>query len=368
MSDSPVSIGIIGCGKISGAYFTGASAYANLRIAGCADLDISLARRTAEAQGVPFAGTVDELLARPEIEIVVNLTIPAAHAEINRRALAAGKHVYTEKPFALTAADTHDVVGDAARRGLRVGSAPDTFLGAGIQTARHLIDQGAIGQPVSAMGFMMCPGHESWHPNPAFYYQPGGGPMWDMGPYYLTALVTLLGPIAQVSGLAQRSFPTRTITSEPRRGEVIPVGVSTHYSTSLAFASGAMATLVMSFDAYPYPLPNILVFGTEGTLRVPDPNVFDGVVQLRGRDSDEFRDVPFTHALGRARGSGVADLAAALRSGRPHRANGQLAHHVVEAMEAADRSAAEQRHVAITSSCERPAAVPVELPADRFEG
>lgn len=367
MSDSPVSIGIIGCGKISGAYFTGASAYSNLRIAGCADLDVALARKTAETHGVPFAGTVDELLARPEIEIVVNLTIPAAHTEINQRALAAGKHVYTEKPFALSAANTHAVVADADRRGLRVGSAPDTFLGAGIQTARSLIDAGAIGKPVSALGFMMCPGHESWHPNPGFYYQPGGGPMWDMGPYYLTALVTLLGPIAQVSGMAQRSFPTRTITSEPKRGTVIPVDVSTHYSTSLAFAGGAMGTLVMSFDTHPYPLPNILIFGTEGTLRVPDPNVFDGTVQLRGRDSDEFRDVPCAHALGRARGSGVADLAAALRSGRQHRANGQLAHHVVDVMEAADRSAAEQRQVAITSTCERPSAVPAELPADRFE-
>lgn len=367
MSDSPVSIGIIGCGKISGAYLQGAAAYRNLRLAGCADLDVALAERTAAAHHLPFGGSVEALLARPEIEIVVNLTIPAAHAELNRRCLAAGKHVYCEKPFALSAADTLDVVQTAENLTLRVGSAPDTFLGAGIQTARHLIDQGAIGRPVAALGFMMCRGHESWHPNPAFYYQRGGGPMWDMGPYYVTALVNLLGPIGKVSGLAQRSFANRTITSEPRRGEVVPVEVATHYSTSLEFASGAVGTLVMSFDTHPYPLPNLVVYGTEGTLRVPDPNTFDGPVQISRLGSKEFTDVPWTHALGRSRGSGVADLAAALRSGRLHRAHGRLAHHVVEVMEAADRSAAEGRQVSIESSCDRPAAVPADLAADQFE-
>jgi predicted dehydrogenase len=367
MSSSPTSIGLIGCGKISTAYINGSRAYPGLRIAGCADLDAELARRTATEQGIPFGGAVEELLARPEIDIVVNLTIPAAHADVNRRILAAGKHVYCEKPFALSAADTARVVSDATQRGLRVASAPDTFLGSGIQTARRLIDEGVIGRPVAAVGFMMCRGHETWHPNPAFYYQPGGGPMWDMGPYYLTALVSLLGPIAQVSGLAQRSFEQRTITSEPRRGQVIPVEVATHYSTSLAFASGATGTLVMSFDTQPYPLPNLVIYGSEGTLRVPDPNHFDGIVQLARLGEKEFVDVPNLHPIGRARGSGVADLAAALRSGRPHRANGELAHHVVDAMEAADRSAREQRHVALESTCERPAAVPASLPATEFD-
>lgn len=367
MSISPLQIGLIGCGKISGAYFKGCKAYPGLQIAGCADLNVDLARRVAAEEGVPFAGTVEELLARPEIELVINLTIPAAHAAINRQALAAGKHVYCEKPFALTAADTLAVVDEAAAAGLRVGSAPDTFLGAGIQTARHLIDAGEIGRPIAALGFMMGSGHESWHPNPAFYYQAGGGPMLDMGPYYVTALVNLLGPVTRVSGMTQTSFPTRTITSEPRRGEVINVEVPTHYSTSLEFAAGATGTLVMSFDTVPFQLPNLVVYGTTGTLRVPDPNVFDGEVQIRRRGDPDFTPVPWTHALGRERGSGVADLAAALRSGRPHRANGDLAKHVVEVLEAAARSHSEARHITLSSTCERPAAVPPTLPAGEFE-
>ena len=298
---------------------------------------------------------------------MINLTTPAAHAEINRRALAAGKHVYCEKPFALTAADTLAVIEEGARTGLRVGSAPDTFLGSGIQTARQLIDDGAIGRPVAAVGFMMCPGHERWHPNPAFYYQVGGGPMLDMGPYYVTALVSLLGPVRRVSGMTQKSFPRRTITSEPRRGEEIPVEVPTHYSTSLEFTAGVMGTLVMSFDTHPYPLPNLVIYGSEGSLRVPDPNTFDGAVEISRRGESEFTVVPTRHALGRARGSGVADLAAALRSGRPHRADGKLAHHVVEILEAAERSHEESRHIELTSTCARPAPIPVDLPADRFE-
>jgi predicted dehydrogenase len=374
MSSAPlpnrVKVGIIGCGKIAGAYFTGCKAYDILEVVACADLNVELAQRTAREHNLTYGGSVEGLLARPEIEIVVNLTIPAAHAAVNRAILAAGKHVYCEKPFALTAADTQGVLDDAARRGLRVGSAPDTFLGSGIQTARRLIDEGAIGRPVAAMGFMLCPGHESWHPNPAFYYEVGGGPMFDMGPYYITALVNLLGPVARVSGTAQTTFAERTITSEPRRGQKIRVDTPTHYSTTLEFTAGATATLVMSFDTTRFPLPNLIVFGTEGNLRVPDPNHFDGVVQLGragAREAADYVDVPCAHATGRARGTGVADLAHAMRSNRAHRANGKLAHHVVDVMEAAARSPVEGRHIALSSSCERPAAVPASVPASRLD-
>jgi predicted dehydrogenase len=309
------------------------------------------------------------LLARPEIEIVVNLTIPAAHAPLNRAILAAGKHVYCEKPLALTVADARAVLDEAARRGLRVGCAPDTFLGSGIQTARRMIDEGAIGRPVAALGFMLCPGHESWHPNPAFYYQAGGGPMFDMGPYYLTALVTLLGPVARVSGAAQTTFPQRTIASDPRRGETIRVETPTHYSTTLEFEAGATATMIMSFDTHRMVLPSLAIFGTDGNLQVPDPNHFDGPVRLARapvRTPADYAEVAPAHALGRSRGSGVADLAHALRENRPHRANGELALHVVEIMEAAARSPVEGRHITITSTCERPTPVPIGLPTGRL--
>jgi predicted dehydrogenase len=363
----PCNIAIIGCGKIAGAYFTGIQAYPHLRVAACADLDVELARRVAAEHQVPFAGRVDEVITRPEIDLVLNLTIPAAHATINRQALAAGKHVYCEKPFALSAADTLAVVEEARRAGLRVGSAPDTFLGAGLQTARLVLDRGDIGRPVAAVGFLTGRGHESWHPNPAFYYKPGGGPMWDMGPYYVTALVHLLGPVRRVSALTRTTFPTRTITSEPRRGEIVTVEVPTHYSVSLEFTSGVIATLVMSFDVHRYPLPNLVVYGSEGTLRVPDPNRFDEAVEFSPLGAKDYTPVPLTHALGRGRGSGVADLASALLAGRPHRAGGELAHHVIEILEAADRSGREGMHITVRSSCERPAPLPADLPAHAFD-
>ena len=368
MSDSPVKVGLIGCGKISGAYFEGCSGYENIEIVACADLDLELARRTAEEQGFAFGGSVDDLLARPEIEIVINLTIPIVHAAVNRRILAAGKHAYTEKPFALSTAESAAVVSEADAANLRIGSAPDTFLGSGLQTARRFIDEGLLGIPVAAMGFMLTPGHETWHPNPDFYYQRGGGPMWDMGPYYITALVNLLGPVARVSGVARKSFEERTITSEPRQGEKIPVDIATHFSTTLEFASGVPATLFMSFDTQKIPsLPNIMLLGTKGNLRVCDPNWFDETCSFAPAGSDEFEPVENKHTTGRGRGSGVADLADAIRSGRLHRANGTLAHHVVEVMEAATRSSQEGRHIAIESTCERPAPVPSDLPATQFK-
>jgi predicted dehydrogenase len=359
-------VGIIGCGKISDAYFKGCGVYEILSVVACADLDLDRARAKAAEYGV-VACTVDEMMQREDVDIVINLTIPQAHHEINARSLRAGKHAYCEKPLALNVEDGRRTLELATQVNRRVGCAPDTFLGGGLQTARHLIDAGAIGRPVAAMGFMLCRGHESWHPSPEFYYQPGGGPLFDMGPYYLTALVALLGPIRRVSGAAQRTFAERTITSQPLAGWVIPVDVPTHYSGTFEFAEGVTASLTTSFDVWPYPMPRLVVFGTEGTMEVPDPNTFQGPVRLRSKDGKTYDEVPLTHDDRRARGTGVADLAHALRSGRPHRASGELAQHVLEAMAALDKAAREGAYVTLVSSPARPTALPLGLPADRLD-
>lgn len=364
---TPVRVGLMGCGKISDAYFLGCCAYPGVKVTACADLDVARARHKAAEHGVT-AFTVDELLAHPEVDLVVNLTIPQAHAEVNASVLRAGKHVYTEKPFALTLESGAAVLHVAEERRLLVGCAPDTFFGGGLQTARKLIDDGAIGRPVSALAFMLCRGHETWHPSPQFYYQKGGGPMLDMGPYYLTALIHLLGPITRVSGSTTMAFAERTITSQPLAGTKIPVGTPTHVTGLVDFAGGATATIVTSFDTFEYPLPRLVIFGTEGTLEAPDPNRFDGVVRVRRGADGAYEDVPHTHPIERGRGSGVADMALSLRQpGRAHRASGQLGLHVLEAMLAFEQSSVTGRHVPIASRCERPAALPVGLAAAELD-
>ncbi len=362
-----IQVGIIGCGKISDAYFAGCRGYDVVRVVACADLDAARAAQKAGENGVR-AASVDDLLCDPAIDLVVNLTIPRAHAAVNLAALRAGKHVYTEKPFALSAADGAAVLALAAERGLLVGCAPDTFLGGGLQTARKLIDDGAIGRPVSALAFMLSRGHETWHPNPQFYYQKGGGPMLDMGPYYLTALVNFLGPATRVAGSVRTAFAERLVTSEPLAGTRIPVETPTHVTGVVDFAAGATATVVTSFDTYPYPLPRLVVFGTEGTLEAPDPNRFDGTVRLRRGADERYEDIAPTHPIDRGRGSGVADLALSiLRPERPHRASGLLGQHVLEVMEAFEQSSASGRHVTIATRCERPAALPTGLAANQLD-
>lgn len=363
----PVQVGLIGCGKISDAYFDGCAHYDFIRIVACADLDLVRARAKAAERGVR-ADTVDGLLADPGIDLVVNLTIPSAHAAVNTAALHAGKHVYTEKPFALASAEGAAVLALARAKNRLVGCAPDTFLGGGLQTARKLIDDGAIGRPVSALAFMLSAGHERWHPSPAFYYEKGGGPMLDMGPYYITALVDFLGPIARVCGSAQAAHTERLITSEPLAGTKIPVLTPTHVTGVMDFAGGATATIVTSFDTWPYPLPRLLIFGTEGTLEAPDPNRFDGVVRLRRGADETYVDQPHTHTIDRGRGSGVADLARSiLQRDRPHRANGELAQHVLEVMESFERSSVEGRHIPISSTCDRPPALPTGLAPNELD-
>jgi predicted dehydrogenase len=361
-----VGIGIVGCGNISAAYLKAASGFPILDIKAVADLDPS----AAEARGREFgvrAVPLDAIFADPAIEIVLNLTVPRAHVEVGLRALGAGKHVYSEKPLGVDFAAGRRLIEEGGRRGLLVGSAPDTFLGGSHQTARRLVDEGLLGQPVGGTAFFMCPGHERWHPNPAFYYEAGGGPMLDMGPYYITDLVNLLGPVARVAGLTPAPRPTRTITSPARNGEIIPVHVPTHVAGLLAFANGAVVHIGMSFDVAGHRHLPLEIYGTEGTLIVPDPNHFGGQIQYMPKGG-EWRDLPtdMPYADGNYRSIGLADMAHALRGRRPARANGNLALHVLEVMEAVGRAAEAGSTVAIATTVERPAPLSSSLREGRL--
>jgi predicted dehydrogenase len=355
-----VNVAIIGCGNIAPAYVRGMAVFPVLKLVACADIDMSRAQAFAKEHHIE-AYSVEELLARDEIEIVVNLTIPRAHAEVDLRIIEAGKHIYSEKPLAVNRGEGRAVLEAAEKANVRVGCAPDTFLGGGIQTCRKLIDEGAIGTPVAATAFMAIPGHESWHPNPQFYYDIGGGPMLDMGPYYLTALVNLLGPIRRVSGSTRMSYPERIATSEARKGERIPVKVDTHLTGLFEFADGPVLTMIQSFDVKRHRLPIIEIYGSKGTLAVPDPNTFKGPVQLWTDENMTWQDVALTHRDDVGRGIGVADMAQAILTDRPHRASGELAFHVLDAMQAVTDSSQQGRHIVLESTCGRPAPLPVGL-------
>ncbi len=355
-------VGVIGCGAISGAYFSQCPKFEILEVAACADLLPERAQAKAAEYGIAKACSVDELLADPSIDIVINLTIPKAHFSVAMAAVQAGKSVWNEKPLTITRAEGRQLLDAAKAQGVLVGCAPDTFMGAGIQTCRKLIDDGVIGQPIGASAFMMCHGHESWHPDPEFYYKVGGGPMFDMGPYYLTALVNLMGPVRRVSGSARITFPTRTITSEPKNGTVITVDVPTHVAGVLDFASGAIGTIVTSFDVWAASPPPIEIYGTEGSMRVPDPNGTGGPVMIRKPGDSDWQDVALTHPYASiSRSTGVADMAYALRSGRPHRASGVLAFHVLDIMHAV-HDASNTGQAQMLTGGEQPAAMHADLP------
>ena len=356
----PVRIGLIGCGTISPAYLSAAATFDILQFVGCADIDPKAARNTQERFGVP-AMSVDELLGTDDVEVILNLTIPAVHGAVNSAAIEANKHAYCEKPFGLDVAEGERVLAAAAAAGVRVGCAPDTFLGGGHQTVRGLIDAGAIGKPVAGTAFMMGPGVESWHPNPAFYYDLGGGPLFDMGPYYLTALVHALGPVRRVAAITSRARDSRTISSKPHAGEVINVKVDTHAAGTLEFHSGAVVTMVMSFDVWGHSNRFIEIHGTDASLSAPDPNRFGGTVRVSSGRGD-WQDQPLTHGYtDNMRSIGLADMCVGIRTGRAHRCNGQLAQHVLEVMAAFGTSSAERRHVELESKPERPAPLPTEL-------
>jgi predicted dehydrogenase len=361
---NPLRIGIVGCGNISGIYLKNLSSYRSTEVVACADLDVDRANKVGAEYGV-FGMSTEELIGRDDVDLVLNLTVPKAHAEVSFQALAAGKHVYNEKPLAISREDGQRMLDLANANGLRIGCAPDTFLGGGLQTCRALIDAGAIGEPVAAHAFMLCHGHESWHPSPEFYYEQGGGPMFDMGPYYLTALISLRGPIRRISGSTRVTFPSRTITSEPKRGKVIEVETPTHIAGIMDFANGAIGEITTSFDVWHNQLPCISIYGTEGSMIVPDPNGFGGEIQLRGKADSEWELQPLTRGFAEnSRGLGVLDMAYAIASGQPHRASGELAFHVLDAMHAFDESSKAGCHVQLESAGVQPAALAANAYAD----
>lgn len=353
-----MKIGIIGCGNISAIYLKNLGSSEWAEVVAVADRIPEKAQERAAEFGVANACTVEELLSDESIELVINLTIPASHAAINLAAVEAGKHVYGEKPLAVALEDGRLVLEEAKKRNVSVGCAPDTFLGAGVSTARRAIEAGLIGRPVAGTAFMMSGGPEDWHPDPEFFYAYGGGPMFDMGPYYLSALVNLLGPIQRVSSSAGIQIADRVIGSGPKEGMPIQVQTPTHLAGTLDFASGTIVTMIMSFDIRgTSELPRMEIYGTAGTLSLPDPNFFGGDVRLRRAGSDEWETLePVFDTEHNERGIGVEDMIKSIREERPHRASGELAYHVLETMHAFMRSSAENRHIALESSYKVPAA------------
>ena len=351
-------VGLVGIGNISAQYLATLPRLSGVSLVAAADLNPA-----REVPGVRMM-TPASLYEADDVDLVLNLTIPQAHAEVALSAIAAGKHVYSEKPLALSTVEGREVLSAASTAGVRVGCAPDTVLGTGTQTARRCIDDGMIGQPVAATAFMVTPGHERWHPAPEFYYQPGGGPLFDMGPYYLTALVTLLGPVRRVTGMASTPRRERVIGGGPRAGTAFPVAVPTHVTGTLEHENGALTTLMMSFDVWEANLPRIEVYGTAGSLSVPDPNNFAGEVQVftpetAGRpDSGWTAVAPSAGHRNAGRGTGVADLAEALATNTEHRANGTLAYHVLDIMESLLHAAETGTAQTIKSTSPRPTPVP----------
>ncbi len=385
-------VGIIGIGDISDVYITNLKKYDIVRIAACAGRNLAKAQQKAAQHQIPKAyANGFELIADPEIDIILNLTTPAAHFELNKAALLAGKHVYTEKPLAATFAEAKTLIDLAADKGLYLGSAPDTFLGSRLQTCRELIDKGTIGDIVGAGAFVVSHGHEWFHPNPDFFYQIGGGPLLDIGPYYMTALLSLLGPIKTCAGMARRTFDRRVIESEPRRGEEIPVEVDTHITGTFEFASGAIATIMASFDVWDSELPRLEIYGTKGTICLRDidpvdgPNLFGGEVWLRTRDNYRWVGLPRRHDLPdwtivssdrpfnetshreNSRGIGLIDMAYAIARQRLERASGLMALHQIEAMEGLLLSAHEKRYYTMKTTFARPVPLSVDFPESEIQ-
>ncbi len=356
-----VKVGIIGCGNISATYMRMGQFFKDYKVVACADLN----PEAAEARAAEFdlhALSIEELLADPEIEIVVNLTIPAAHFEVSSEILKAGKHVYSEKPFVLTAEEGATLSELAAARNLRIGSAPDTFMGGSHQKAREILDNGEIGQVTSGTIHVMSGGMEHWHPNPDFFFLPGAGPIFDLAPYYVTNLVQLLGPVESVTAMSSTPRSHRTIACGPRNGEQIPVETPTTVHSILKFANGAIISYGTSWDVKSHEHNNMEIYGLDGTLYVPDPNFFGGQLRLVRSDEDEAL-ISTGHPFSKPndgdnanyRGAGLADMAAAIRDGRQHRCNNELALHVVEVMGAILQSGDTGQTVAIQSTCDRPA-------------
>lgn len=376
-------VGLIGCGRISDIYLTTLAKYTHIEVVACASLDLAESRAKAVQHGIARACSVDEVIEDPSIDCILNLTIPAAHAEVTRQALMAGKHVYSEKPFVTELAEGQALIALAKQKNLKLGNAPDTFLGGRWQTVRRLIDAGTIGRPTGVFAHVGTHGTERHHPNPDFYYQHGGGPLLDLGPYYLTAMVFCLGPIARVAGLGNRAFDTRLIENGPRTGTEMPVAVDTHSVSLLEFDNGAIGSMTMSFDTWDSETPRLEIYGEDGVISIPDPdpvhgaNDFHGPVWFRTRETSRWSHQPRPegredwqvaenlHGFNEnSRGLGLLDLAQAVEEARAPRASGDLAFHVFEVMDAIERASGLGRYQSIQSRCD----VPTPLPVDFLQG
>jgi len=361
----PVGVGVVGCGMVSKSYFTNLRASPHIALVACADQAIDRAKARAREFGVPRACTTEELLADPGVEMVVNLTIPTAHAEISLAALAAGKHVYSEKPLATTREAATRILDQAETGGLTVACAPDTVLGAGIQTCLRLLEQGDLGEPLSAVGFFFGAGPENFHANPAFFYQPGAGPLLDVGPYYVTTLICLFGPVRRVTSMARILFAERTPQRGPRKGETFKVSTPTWITAVIEFENGAQANLITTFGISGAGLPNLQVYAGKGIMQLPDPNTFGGPVKVRmagGRSA--WREIPLlykhTDASKDFRALGAIEAAVAIRNGEHARLSGELAYHALDVMLSILESAASARHVEVSSTCRRPPLLPLD--------
>jgi predicted dehydrogenase len=369
-----LGVGIIGCGVISGIYMQNMPLFAGIELRGCADMRPEAAKAAAEKFGIP-AYTVEALLKRADIDVVVNLTVPKTHFVVSHAALTAGKHVFSEKPLCVSVEDGRKLVAEAEARGLSLGCAPDTFLGAGGRLARRMIDEGRIGKVLAGTAILLSHGMEHWHPDPAFFFKPGGGPILDLGPYYIGALVNLLGPVARVQAQTAIGFADRIVTAAgPRTGERIRVEVPTTVSALLDFADGAQVTLMMSWDVWRHGHPPIELYGTEGSMRVPDPNFFGGIVEFTDRGEDWQSADPSALPFGKAnwrspnwpaarppqanyRCLGLAEMARATTQGTPHRSSGKFALHVLETMFAILEAGETRRAVEVGSQIQRPLAL-----------
>lgn len=378
-----IKVGLVGCGNICDIYLQNAKKFKVYEIAACADLILERAQQKAEEYGIPKACSVKEVMEDPKIEMILNLTIPAAHAEVCIAALNAGKSVYLEKPLATTLEDGKKIIDLAKSKGVLVGCAPDTFLGGRVQTIRKMIEDGWIGVPVAVTSFMTCHGHECWHPGPEFYYKKGAGPLFDMGPYYFQSLVYLLGPVKRVSGATRITFPKRLITSQPLNGKEIDVEVSTHVSATLEFANGTIGTIITSFDIWDSNLPRMEIYGSEGTVSMLEadplagPDIFGGEIHFRRKEKSDWMgfpnkiprqdetpwdEIPTLYGYNEnSRGVGLADMAYALISGRPHRASGDMAYHVLEIMCGIETAAKEGKYYELKSTFEQPSLFPMNL-------
>lgn len=348
-------VGVIGCGTISNVYLTNLLTYSGLDVIAVSDIDLDRAQSQAETFGIPQVKSPEECFDSPEIDLIVNLTVPEVHAAVTLEALSGGKHVYSEKPLAVSVEEGKTVLNTAQRWERMVGSAPDTFMGAGLQKCRELIDAGAIGRPVSFNASMLSRGPERWHPNPFIFYRRGAGPLFDFGPYYLTAIVSLLGSVAEVESMSGKSFSYRVAGHRDIQGQKIPVEVPTHVMAHVRLASEVIGSFTMSFDVAYTETPHLEIYGTEGTLSCPDPNRYGGSVRIRKIGSENWEDIPLSsHYIKNCRGLGVWDLAQSVETGCTPRANGQLAYHILETMEGILTSGVSGHTYSIASRVDRP--------------